>query len=122
MQGKRTDRIAELIRQCIGQNILSKLRDPRLGFVTITHVSVAPDLKMAKVYYTVLGDEKVRKSTEAALERSRGFLQREIAHEIKMRTTPILSFEYDLSTEDRFKIDEILKKIHNQDQANAASQ
>ncbi len=121
MQGKRLDRVAELIKQCLGESILTKLRDPRLGFVTITHVTVTPDLKLAKVYYTVFGDEKSQKATAAALEHSRGFLQKEIAHEIKIRTTPVLSFHYDESIHEKTKIESILKKIHDEEKGSSPS-
>ncbi|MBI4971393.1 MAG: 30S ribosome-binding factor RbfA [Candidatus Omnitrophica bacterium] len=114
MQGKRTERYAELIKQSLSQNILTKIRDPRMGFVTLTHVEIAPDLKYAKIYYTVMGDEKVQKSTAAALEHSRGFLQRELASEIKMRITPILQFHFDNSVGENMKIEAILKKIHEE--------
>jgi len=70
MQGKRTDRVGHLIQMELSQIVLHKLKDPRLGFVTITHVDVAPDLKSARVFYSVLGDEKVKASSQAALDRS----------------------------------------------------
>lgn len=116
MKGKRTDRIRELIKESLGQNILTKIRDPRLGFVTINSVEVSPDLQYARVYYTVLGDEKIRKSTEAALNQARGFLQKEIAHELKLRLTPILSFHYDTCIQHSMKIEAILKKIHEEEE------
>ena len=114
MQGKRAERIAELIKQSLGSNILTKIRDPRLCFVTVTHVDITPDMKYAKVYYTVLGEEKTQKSSAVALERARGFLQKELAHEIKMRITPILSFHFDDSIQQNIKIESILKKIHEE--------
>ncbi len=115
MQGKRIERIAELIKQSLGQNILTKIRDPRLGFITVTHVDITPDLRYAKVFYSVLGDEKIKKSTSVALDRARGFLQKELAHEIKMRVTPILQFQYDDSLEQNLKIEQILRKIHDEE-------
>ena len=114
MQGKRTERYAELIKQSLSQSILTKIRDPRMGFVTITRVEITPDLKFAKVYYTVLGDDKVLRSTQAALEHSRGFLQREIANEIEMRIVPTLQFHFDKSVSESIKIEEILKKINEE--------
>lgn len=115
MRGKRIQRVSELIKQSLGQSILTKVRDPRLGFVTITQVEITPDLQYAKVYYTVFGDEKNKKSSAIALEHSRGFLQRELAAEVKMRVTPILSFHYDHSIQEGMRIEDILKKIHDEE-------
>ena len=114
MQGKRTERYAELIKQSLSQSILTKIRDPRMGFVTVTRVEITPDLKFAKVFYTVLGDEKVHRSTAAALDHARGFLQREIANEIEMRIVPTLQFQFDKSVSESIKIEEILKKINEE--------
>lgn len=114
MRGKRTERVAELIKQSLGQNLLTKIRDPRLGFITVTHVEVSPDLEHAKVFYSVMGDDKVQKSTRVALERSRGFLQHELAMELKLRMTPLLSFHYDTSIEEGLKIEKIIRKLHEE--------
>ena len=115
MQGKRLERVEELIKQALSESILTKMRDSRLGFVTITAVKVSPDLSSARVYYSVFGDEKVQKSTAAALGQARGFLQRELASEIKLRVTPALSFQKDPSLQYGMKIEGILRKIHEED-------
>jgi ribosome-binding factor A len=113
MSGKRLERVAQLIKQSLGNSVLTKIRDPRLGFVTITKVEVSSDLVHAKVFFTVLGDKKVQKSTAVALNHSRGFLQKVIATELKLRITPRLSFHYDSSLDYSFHIENILKKIHD---------
>ncbi len=114
MQGSRKVKIEALIKQTLSQHVITKIKDPRLGFVTITRVSVSPDLKNAKVYFSVLGEEKVQKSSEAALNHSKGFLQKEIARGINLRVTPRLSFEIDRTLENTMHIESILKKIQDE--------
>src|SRR5688572_2460688 len=111
MQGKRTDRVGHLIQIELSQLIVQKLKDPRLGFVTVTHVEVSPDLKWARVFYSVIGDEKKRKSTQEALQRAAGFLQREIGSAIKIRYTPKLTFVFDDSLDRGQEIDRVIHKL-----------
>lgn len=115
MQGKRTDRVGHLIQMELGQLILHRIKDPRLGFVTITHVSVTPDLRSACVFYSSLGDEKARKESQTALEKSSGFLQREIGMALQLRYTPKLKFVYDDSIDRGLEIDRVLRDIHKND-------
>jgi ribosome-binding factor A len=115
MQGKRLDRVNHLVQMELSQLILHRIKDPRLGFVTITHVSVAPDLRSACVFYSSLGDDKARKETQIALEKSAGFLQREIGTTLEMRYTPKLKFMYDDSLDQGFEIDRVLRDIHKKD-------
>ena len=115
MQGKRLERVSELIKQSLSHNILTKVRDTRLGFVTITEVRVSADLSSARVYYSVMGNEKVKRSTEVALKQARGFLQRELSSEIKIRVTPTLSFHFDPSLQYGMKIENILQKIRDEE-------
>jgi len=115
MQGKRTDRIGHLMQMELSRLVLMRIKDPRLGFVTITHVDVTPDLKSACVFYSVLGDQKAKENSQQVLERSAGFLQREISSVIKMRSTPRLTFRLDESLERGMEIDGILRKIKTED-------
>jgi ribosome-binding factor A len=111
MQGKRTDRVGHLIQMELGQLILHRVKDPRVGFVTITHVSVTPDLRSACVFYSSLGDEKARKGSQTALEKATGFLQREIGTALQLRYTPKLKFMYDDSIDRGLEIDRVLRDI-----------
>ncbi len=111
MQGKRTDRVGHLMQMELSQLILLKIKDPRLGFVTVTHVDVSPDLKSACVFYSVLGTEEAKRNTQMVLEKSAGFLQREIGGVLKMRNTPRLIFRLDASLEKGLEIDKILKDL-----------
>ena len=112
MQGKRSERVAALIKQELGSVLLREIKDPRIGFVTVTDVHVSDDLKYARVFYTVLGDSQKQEETAKGLEQARGFLQRDLAHTLKLRFTPHLSFLTDSSLEEGMKIDGIIRKIH----------
>ena len=115
MQGKRIDRVGHLIQMELSQLILHRVKHPGLGFVTITHVSVTPDLRSAAVFYSALGDDKVRKETQLALEKAAGFLQREIGTALQLRYTPKLKFMYDDSLDRGFEIDKVLRDIRKDD-------
>ena len=117
MQGKRLDRVGHLIQMELGQLVLHRMKDPRLGFVTITHVSVAPDIRSARVFYSVMGDEKAKQDTKIALEKAAGFLQREIAATIELRFTPKLTFSLDETLDRGMEIDRILHKIEGEKNA-----
>lgn len=117
MQGKRIERISSLIKEELAAVITQKTRDPRIGFVTITHVDVSEDLKFAKVFYSVMGTDEQKQKTAEGLEHSRGFLQQDIAQSLKLRFTPHLIFMLDSSLDEGMKIDKIIRKIHEQDEA-----
>ena len=113
--GKRTERVAELIKAELGRLILMKLKDPRLGFVTITRVVVSPDLRHARVWYSVMKSQPNAENTALALESARGFLQHELSSILTLRLTPVLSFELDHSVDHSMKIESIIKQIHSND-------
>ena len=112
MQGKRIERIAALVKQELAGALTRHLRDPRIGFVTVTQVEMSEDGKYARVFYSVLGDDSVKQETAKGLEKARGFLQRDIADSIKLRFTPHLTFILDSSLDEGMKIDGIIRKIH----------
>lgn len=111
MQGRRVDRVAHLVHMELSRLIVTKLKDPGLGFLTVTHVDMPPDLKTAIVYFSVIGDAKARERTTAALDRARGFLQREAALSLQLRYTPVLQFRYDNSFIEGVKVDKILHEL-----------
>ena len=115
MQGKRADRVGHQLQMEIGRLLLAKMKDPRLGFVTVTHVDMSPDLKSACVFYSVLGAGEVREETQRILEKSSGFMQREIAHVLKLRYTPKLIFRFDDSLDRGMEIDRVIRNIHRKD-------
>ena len=111
MEFKRSHRVGEAIHKEISRILGRGLKDPRIGFVTLTAVDVTADLSIAKVYYTVIGDEKVRRDTARGLEKASAYIRRELAQQLKMRHTPSLVFKYDTSIEYGNRIDALLKDI-----------
>ncbi|MDD5217076.1 MAG: 30S ribosome-binding factor RbfA [Candidatus Omnitrophica bacterium] len=115
MQGKRTARVAHLIQKELSQLILTRIKDPRLGFVTVTHVDITPDLKYATVFYSVMGNDKIKEDSQLALSKASGFLQHEIGDILKLRYTPKLLFKFDDSLDQGFAIDRVLKEIKDKE-------
>jgi ribosome-binding factor A len=106
---QRMRRVNELMREVIGSAITSELEDPRIGFVTVTSVDTSPDLRSARVYVSVLGDEAERDATLAGLRSSHGVLQAAIASEMRIKRTPTLSFHYDDTPERGVRITKMLE-------------
>lgn len=114
---RRTERIAESIRRISSEVLQSELRDPRTdGFITITKVEVAPDLRFAKIFYSVLGDEKKKKLVDAGLRSARSFMKKKIASELKLRYATDIIFRIDERAEYRERIDIVLNKIHDEEE------
>jgi ribosome-binding factor A len=107
-QGSRPDRVGEEIRHELATLLAREVHDPGIGFVTLTRVKVSPDLQLARVFYTLLGDEAKRKDTEKALTRATPFLRRQIGARIRLRRVPELRFEFDRSVENQDRIERIL--------------
>jgi ribosome-binding factor A len=101
-------RVNEAIREILGAAIATELKDPRVGFVTVTSVETSPDLRAARVYFSVLGSDDEREATLAGLRSSHGFLQGKIASEMRMKRTPTLSFHYDESIEKGIRMSRLL--------------
>jgi len=112
---QRIKRIESAVKREISTLIQTELRDPRIGFITITKVEVTPDLKLAKIYYTVLGDEKSKKSTSIALNNAKKFLKKCVGDALGLRYVPDISFRYDKSMEYTQHIYDILEKIKKED-------
>jgi len=112
VDSKRTQRVGEEIQKEISSLLLNGLKDPRIGFVTITSVSVTSDLSIAKVYFTVMGDEKARKDSEKGLRSSTPFIRRELGKRLRLRHVPEINFLFDTSLEYGNRIESLLKEIH----------
>ena len=108
---RRTERLGEEIRDEMSQLIAGELKDPRIGFVTVTRVAVTPDLRTARVYVGAMGDEKQRKATLAGLKQAAGFLRRALGQSIRLRHTPELVFLYDEGLEASDRVAQILAEI-----------
>ena len=102
-------RVNEAVREVLSARIAEGLKDPRIGFVTVTAVDTSPDLRQARVYVSVLGDEEQRERTLAGLASSHGYLQTRIAAELRLKRTPTLEFVYDESVDRGMRISELLE-------------
>jgi len=111
MQGKRLDRVNQLIREEISLLLQRELKDPRLGFVTVTEVETTKDLRSAKVFVSVLGDEAQWTASLAALARARGFIRNWLREHLELRSTPELDFRADRSMEHAARIQQLLKQL-----------
>jgi ribosome-binding factor A len=107
-QGRRPDRVGEAIRHEIADLLARDVHDPGIGLVTLTRVTVSPDLQLARVFYTHMGDEAAHKVTSQALARATPFLRRQIGARIRLRRVPEIRFEFDKSVEHQDRIERIL--------------
>ena len=114
-QGSRPDRVADQIRSELASLLARDVHDPGVGFVTLTRVHVTPDLQMARVSYTTLGDEKARAASAKALERAAPFLRRQIGQRLRLKRTPELKFLYDDAVAGQDRIEQILKDLRPSD-------
>ena len=108
----RSNRVAEQMKKEITEIIARKIKDPRVGFVTVTEVAVTGDLQQATVYITSLGNERERAESLQALEKAAGFIRSEVGSRIRLRRTPELAFEFDTAIEYGNKIDALLRGLH----------
>jgi ribosome-binding factor A len=108
-EGTRPSRVSEEFREVLAEEI-PKLKDPRVGFVTVTSVRVTPDLRRAQVLYSVLGDEAAKRATSAALESARPHLRSVLGRQVRLKFLPDLDFEEDDSFDRLQRIDQLLKE------------
>jgi ribosome-binding factor A len=106
----RMRRVNESVRQVLSET-LPELKDPRIGFVTITGVETSPDLRHARVFVSVFGPEKKRQATLDGLAAAHGVLQSRIAHELRLKRTPQLAFEYDRSVEEGVRMSKLIDEL-----------
>lgn len=116
----RIERINGTIREILSDLVLNQLKDPRIGLVTITEVRVANDMTVAKVYYSVMGDEAERKETHKGLVSARYFMRKTIAAELKLRTAPELRFVYDDTLERSIAIEQALRETRTETKENGS--
>ena len=110
-QGSRPERVADQLRAELAQLLSREVHDPGVGFVTLTRVRVSPDLQMARVYYTSLGDDTGRRATARALERAAPFLRRQIGRRLRLKRVPDLTFTYDDSIAGQDRIERLLNEL-----------
>lgn len=112
---KRSERVSDLIREEVADIIMYRLKDPRIGFVTVTGVDLSVDLKLAKVYVSVLKEEE-RDLTLEILNSSKNFIRSALTKRLKMKFIPSITFRLDTSIDYGFKIDKLLKEIKEDDE------
>jgi ribosome-binding factor A len=112
----RPERVGHEIRAAVA-DLLARglLRDPRIGYITITGVKVSPDLRVARVFYSMLGTEKEREETQKGLDAAKGFVRREVTSVVKLRVSPEIFFTFDESLQEGDKIDRLLREVKDRE-------
>ncbi len=111
---QRTERVSEEFREILAEEI-QRLKDPRVGFITVTGVRVTPDLRQARVFYTALGDDGQKAASRAALRSATPHLRRELGRQVRLKVLPELSFEVDDSIEQAARIDALIERLHSEE-------
>ncbi len=115
-EGKRSERVGDLIQKEISEMLVKSVKDPRIGFVTITRVSVSEDCRLAKVYYSVLGSLTDKDRSKKGLESARGFIRKELGRRLTLRYTPEIAFQFDPGIEYSVHIGEVLHNLHEEEE------
>lgn len=121
-QGHRPDRVGEEIRHELSELLTrGAVHDPGIGFITLTRVKVSPDLQLARVLYTSMGDDAARRETSKALERATPFFRRHLGSRLRLRRVPELEFRFDESIANQDRIEQILRDLHEEEKQRAAA-
>ena len=112
----RPERVGQEIQAAIG-DLLARgmLRDPRIGYITVTGVKVSPDLRVARVFYSMIGTEQERTDTQKGLEAAKGFIRREVTSAVNLRVSPEIFFSFDESVGEGDKIDRLLREVRSKE-------
>lgn len=121
MSQLRVEKVQELMKQEAGKIILYDLKDPRIGFVTVTSVEMTGDLRSAKIYVSLMGSDDQLKNTWDGLQSALGFMRRELGQRIRLHFTPEISFELDKSLEYSGHIQNLINRIHAEDEAQGSN-
>jgi ribosome-binding factor A len=114
VSGRRQERLRDQIRTEVAEIITLELKDPRIGFVTVTRVDLSGDFHAARVWVSVLGEEEAQRETLEGLASAAGYLRHELGHRLRMRRAPELTFVLDHGVQDALKVESLLEKIHRQ--------
>jgi|SRR5699024_1522006 len=114
MENVRANRVAEQMKKEVGEIVTQEIKDPRVGFVTVTDVELTNDLQQATVYISVLGKEEEKEETLAGLAKAKGFVRSEVGKRIRLRKTPEIEFKFDEAHEYGNRIDEILRDLNKE--------
>jgi ribosome-binding factor A len=118
MEGKRSERVADLIQREVAEMLVKSIKDPRIGFVTITKVTVSEDCRFAKVYFSVAGTPAERESSGKGLDSAKGYVRKELGRRLRLRYTPEIVFQFDPSIEYAIHMEEVIRSIHRGEEPN----
>jgi ribosome-binding factor A len=113
----RVERVAEQVREEVSQILSTEVADPGIGLVTVTRVKVTPDLSLARVYWTILGDDAERKKTQKALMRAAAYVRHLLSTRMSLRRSPEVTFTFDQAVADQNRVEEILFELKQQEAA-----
>ena len=113
----RTERVASLIKEEVGEIILREYRSTAYGFITVTDVTMSPDLKIAKIYFSIFGPPEQQQLTMEMLEEQKQHIRGEVAHRVRLKFTPALQFYHDKTMDEADKINRLISKIHSGDRS-----
>ena len=114
MEGKRSERVADLVRKEISEMLVRTIKDPRIGFVTITRVTATDDCRSAKIYYSVVGSLDEREQSLEGLNSAKGYIRRELGHRLKLKYTPEIVFQFDPSIEYAVHMGELIHHLQEE--------
>lgn len=118
MEGKRSEKVADLIRKEVAEMFLKTVKDPRIGLITITRVTVTEDCRLARIYFSVPGTVEEREKSVKGIESAKGYIRRELARRVNLRYTPEIIFEFDSSIEYAIHIGEVLESLKKEREEN----
>ncbi|MBM4349201.1 MAG: 30S ribosome-binding factor RbfA [Deltaproteobacteria bacterium] len=118
MEGKRSEKVADLIRKEVSEMFVRSVKDPRIGLITITRVTVTQDCRSARIHFSVPGSMEERERAIKGLDSAKGYIRRELARRINLRYTPEILFEFDPSIEYAIHIGEVLQSLQKEREEN----
>jgi len=113
-EGKRSDRVADLIRKEVSDMLMTSVKDPRIGFVTVTRVAVSDDCRQAKIYFSVMGTTEEQQRAIQGLASATGFIRKELGRRVRLRYTPEISFQFDPSIEYAIHMEEVFRELEKE--------
>jgi ribosome-binding factor A len=113
-EGKRSGKVADLVQKEISEMLLRSIKDPRIGFVTVTRVKVSDDCRSARIYFSVVGSEEERNRCMEGLNSAKGFLRKALGQRVSLRYIPDLIFQFDPSIEYAIHMEEVFHHLHGQ--------
>ncbi|UCD70508.1 MAG: 30S ribosome-binding factor RbfA [Syntrophobacterales bacterium] len=117
---RRPNKVGGVIKEELSRMLIREIKDPRIGFVTLTRVKVSKDLRSVKVYFSVFGDQSVREDSLRGLNSAKGFMRRELGRRLRLRYVPDIVFSFDPSLEYMSRLTEIIHQIHEDEKSEDA--